>query len=510
MKFTKISLLMMLAGILSCTDLKESLNEDLTQKEAADYLNAHTDANALLKGCYDGMFEPFQDQARLWALQEHTSDEVLGPTRGGDWDDNGIWRSLHSHTWTPDHAYVTATFNQLLQVVFSTTNAQTFNLTAEQKAEARFLRAFVIFALADGWDQVPFRQPGENLLNAPQVLKGAEALDFVISECNAVIPDLPDGPATRANKDAAKVLLMKAYLNKGTFANRTAPTFPKADMDQVIALADQIIGSAKYSLASNYFDNFAPKNGQISTENIFTYENVAGVSRNQPGNSVRSRWFCTLHYNQKPEGWNGFTTLSDFYDSFEDNDERKSASYTGMTDVGGVKAGFLVGQQFNQNGVALKDRKGNDLAFTREVNPIETGNNLEITGIRVIKYPADMASGDNVDNDLVFYRYADVLLMKAEALFRNNDATAIDIVNQLRAERGATALQAPLTADALLAERGREFYWEGNRRQDQIRFGTFLKPNQAKPGTSGNERLLFPIPASAVAVNPNLRQNPGY
>ena len=504
---------MVLASALSCTDLKESLNEDLTRADAEEYLNANADANALIKACYDGMFEPYSDQARLWALQEHTSDETVGPTRGGDWDDNGIWRSLHTHTWTPDHAFITNTFNQLLQVVFSTTNAQTFTLSTAQKAEARFLRAFVIFSLADGWDQVPFRQPGENLLNAPQVLQGAEALDFVISECNAVMNDLPDGPtaaASRANKDAAKVLLMKAYLNKGTFANRAAPAFPPADMQQVITIADGIISSNKYSLAANYFDNFAPNNNAISTENIFTYENVGGVGRGQPGNSVRSRWFCTLHYNQNPSGWNGFTTLSDFYDSFEDTDGRKSASYPGMTDVTGLKAGFLVGQQFNGLGEPLKDRKGNDLSFTREVSIIETGNNLEITGIRVVKYPADLTNGDNVDNDLVFYRYADVLLMKAEALLRTNDAAgALALVNQVRAARGASDL-ATLTEDALLAERGREFYWEGNRRQDQIRFGAFLKANQAKPGVSGNERLLFPIPASALAVNPNLSQNPGY
>lgn len=500
---------MMLAGVMSCTDLKETLNEDLTRTEAETYLNANTDAGALLNAVYNSMNEPFQDQARLWALQEHTSDETLGPTRGGDWDDNGIWRSLHNHTWTPDHAFVRETFNQLLQIVFSTTNMLTFTVTPSQAAEARFLRAFVIFTLADGWDQVPFRDPGENLLNAPRVLQGAEALDFVISECNAVMNDLPDGPATRANKDAAKVLLMKAYLNKGTFANRANPSFPAGDMTQVTNLANELINSGKYSLATNYFDNFGPNNGQLSTENIFTYENVAMVGRGVSGNTVRSRWFCTLHYNQNPSGWNGFATLSDFYDSFEDGDSRKTGTYPGMTDVGGVRAGFLVGQQFNQNGVALKDRKGNDLAFTREVALTETGNNLEITGIRVIKYPADMAHGDNVDNDLVFYRYADVLLMKAEALLRSGDAAgALAIVNQVRTARNATPM-ASLTADALLAERGREFYWEGNRRQDQIRFGAFLKANQAKPVT-GNERLLFPIPAAALAVNPNLRQNPGY
>ena len=92
---------------------------------------------------------------------------------------------------------------------------------------------------------------------------------------------------------------------------------------------------------------------------------------------------------------------------------------------------------------------------------------------------------------------------------RNGDAGALTIVNDLRTKRGATAL-ASLNADNLLAERGRELYWEGNRRTDMIRFGKFLAPFQEKPNTSGPERLLFPIPAAALAVNPNLEQNAGY
>ena len=505
MKSYKYLILLSLVWLFACTDLEEKLNQDLTKQQAEDYLNAHTDVNAILKAAYDGLRLPFMDQAQFWAAQEHTTDETLGPTRGPDWDDNGVWRVLHTHTWTADHAFLSATFNTLLQDVFTTTNILSFNTTPQQAAEARFIRAFVIFAVADGWNQVPYRNPGENLLNPPNVLKGSAALDFVISELNTIINDLPTGPTNRANKDAAKVLLMKAYLNKGTFANRQSPSFDAGDMNQVISNADAIINSGKYSLDANYFENFAPNNDQVSTENIWTGENVGGSS----SGNVRSRWFCTLHYNQNPSGWNGFTTLSDFYDSFEASDVRRGGSYTGMTDVSGLNAGLLVGQQYDQNGTALQDRKGNPLSFTREVQPIETRNNLEITGIRVIKYPVDYIHGDNSDNDYVFFRYADVLLMKAEALLRTgNSGSALDIVNQLRLVRNASAL-GYLSLDELLAERGRELYWEGWRRQDLIRFGKFLNAWQGKPA-SGPERLLFPIPATALSVNPNLEQNPGY
>ena len=180
-----------------------------------------------------------------------------------------------------------------------------------------------------------------------------------------------------------------------------------------------------------------------------------------------------------------------------------------MTDVSGLRTGFLIGQQFDAAGNALEDRKGNPLAFTREVKIIETGNNLEITGIRVNKYPIDYDNGDNVDNDAVIYRYSDVLLMKAEALLRNGDEPAARaIVNDLRSVRGVPAL-GTLTLDNLLDERGFELYWESHRRQDLIRFGKFLDAWNEKPA-SGPERLIFPIPNQALAVNPNLEQNPGY
>ena len=488
-------------GIFSCTDLTEEIREDIT----ADVANELVEVPSLLNAAYEGLRLPYQDQSRFWAAQEHTGDACLGPTRGPDWDDNGIWRSLHNHTWSPTHSFLSSTFSELLQVVFNTTNILQFEPTPQEEAEARFLRAFVMLSVVDGWGQVPFREAGANLLDNAKVLGPTEVVDFVISECNAIMGNLPDGPTHRANKDAAKVLMMKALLNKGAYENRGTPTFASGDMTTVMGLADDIINSGKYSVSANYFDNFAPNNDQISTENIFTGLNEGGAS----SGNVRSRWFCTLHYNQNPSGWNGFSTLSNFYDSFEADDMRRSSDYTGMTDVSGIKAGFLVGQQFDETGAALEDRGGNPLAFTPQVAIQESGGDLEVTGIRVIKYPIDYVSGDNADNDYVFYRYSDVWLMKAEAAMRNGDSgTALDMVNTLRTARGATTLGS-IDADAMLAERGRELYWEGHRRTDLIRFGKFLDAWQEKPA-SGPERLLFPIPATSLASNPNLVQNPGY
>lgn len=513
MKYRKLLYAITIPSVLlfSCTKLDETFNGDLTQDQVGGGGSANVDA--LLTGIYNSMRLPYQDQSRWWAAEEHTSDECLGPTRGGDWDDNGVWRLLHVHKWDGNHSFLASTFDDLGGVVYGATDILQFSPSAQQAAEARLLRAFANFSWLCGWNQCPYREPGGDPLAIPQVRVGTDALDYIISELNDIMGDLPDGAANRANKNAAKVLLMKCYLNKGTISpasgdplvNRQNPTFDAADMDQVISLADEIISSGKYSLADNYFDNFAKNNNAISTENIFTAENIGGSN----SGNVRSRWFCTLHYNQNPSGWNGFTTLSDFYDKFDESDLRRSQEYEGVTDVSGIKPGFLIGQQFDQNGTALKDRTGAPLSFTREVSAIERGANLEVTGIRVVKYPIDYSSGDNSDNDYVYYRYADVLLMKAEALLRKGDAAgALTLVNQVREKRGVAAL-ASVSLDQMLDERGREFYWEGQRRTDLIRFGKYLEVWQEKP-SDDPKNLLFPIPFRQLAANPNLIQNPGY
>jgi len=256
----------------------------------------------------------------------------------------------------------------------------------------------------------------------------------------------------------------------------------------------------------HYFDNFAPSN-DASKENVFTGRNVGGSD----AGGLNAMWVAPLHYNQNPSGNNGFCTLSDFYNKFESVDSRRGAAYPGVTNVSGVRVGFLVGQQVNQNGVAIKDRRGNNLIFTPEVNIIERDKDrLEVAGIRVIKYPIDYTNSATgiPENDWVYYRYSDVLLMKAEALLRTQQpALALALVNQIRVVRKATVWTA-VTLDQLLDERGREFFWEGVRRQDLIRFGKYLTPWQEKP-TDDPKYLVFPIPSNQLA-NPNYTQNPGY
>lgn len=459
----------------------------------------------VLQGAYNALNNPFQDQSRFWAASQHTTDETIGPTRGPDWDDNGVWRVLHSHNWDADHLFLRDTYRELLQAQYAASNVLALSPSAQQAAEAKFIRALSMWCILDGWDQVPVRKDLDKVTVLPEVLKGKAAYDFIMKDLTEALAGLPNGPAIKANKNAARALMMKLYLNKGVYAgSRKTPTFDAADMNQVISLADQIIASG-YALDDNYFDAFGPDNSAKSKEMIYALENTNGLR----GGNNQSRWYCTLHYNQRPSGWNGFTTVAETYDRFEAADKRRTADYPGVTNVSGLKVGLLFGQQVDQNGTVLKDRKGNNLSYTKTVKLKEIGNDLEITGIRVVKYPPDYAKEFPAENEYVIFRFADVLLMKAEALVRTGKAAeGLTIVNSIRAKRGATAF-ASLTLDNLLDERSRELYWEGWRRNDLVRFGKFLGAWTEKPA-SGDERLLFAIPSEQLAVNPNLSQNPGY
>ncbi|MEN9685950.1 MAG: hypothetical protein RLZZ28_1736 [Bacteroidota bacterium] len=525
-------------AMTGCTKLDEGLNSTLTNAQVSSSLGA-TGTGLLLQAAYNDIGGPLTAQDLVFSLMENSSDESLVPTRGGDWDDNGVWRVVHNHTWNADHGQVLNVFNALNKINFDATNVLGFNPTAGQGAEARFLRALALYYLLDLYGQYPIRNPGDNLLLAPTVKSGADGAAFIISELTAILPNLPASNGSNlANPDAARVLLMKCYLQKGTWANRAAPTFDAADMAQVVTLGNAIINSGKYGYNANYFDNFNPTNDN-SKEAIFRYNNTAGVGAGNSG--IGGRWNMTLHYNSytpsNPNaGWNGFSTIGDFYASFNTTggataygpadtllDPRLGGrNYNNSKTISGINPGFLVNQQYNEAGVALKDRKGNPLAYDKTIaaNMIETGGNLEVTGIRVVKYVPDYTQygGGPAGNDLMIFRYSDVVLMVAEAKARTNDlAGALTMVNALRTARGAAPMSSIVLVNpnnvedpgTLLAERGRELYWESHRRTDLERFGVFLKPWQYKP-TDDPKNLLYPIPNQALAANPNLKQNPGY
>ncbi len=506
-KISLLTILFSLAVFMSnCTDLEKDLGSGLTREQA----NSSANAREFINNNYTDL-QSFATQDLIFALQEHSGDAVIGPTRGGDWDDNGVWRVLHLHEWTTENPYILNTFNSLSGGVYNSIEALQI-AEGEERGEALFLQSWFVYHLFDLYGQVPFRQNLDNLRDLPETLTGETAVNLVVSNLEEAIELLPDNnDIARANKNVARSFLARVLLNKAVYLDedRIAPfNFDNADMNQVVSLCDAVINSGSYTLETgiNYYDSFAPNNNQVGSELIFVQPNLQG----EPGGNVASRYLMTLHYNQDPGGWNGFTTIADFYNKFDDGDVRKgNVDYPGLTDVSGLKAGFLQGQQFDVDGIALQDRNDNPLSFTVESPIISSGDLLEVSGVRGMKYIPDYGNFQTPDNDYVLIRYAEVLLNKAEALYRlGQEGDALQIINDLRTTRNAPALTSITEVD-VIDERGRELWWEGQRRTDLIRFGQFLDAWNEKPASEAN-RVLFPIPETAITNNPNLTQNPGY
>jgi starch-binding outer membrane protein, SusD/RagB family len=532
-----------------CTKLNESFHDSINSPGSG----GNTDVNALLNNAYNDMNTPFTNQDQVFSLEETVTDECLVPTRGGDWDDNGVWRVLHAHSWDVTHTQAQSVFINLGKLESDATTVLAFNPTPEQAAEAIFLRSMAQFYLLDLYGQVPYRTVEKyNSIDASPVMQPAQAIDTLVTNLSGIIPTLAaNNQPYNANPNAARFLLMKVLLNKQAFLNRQAPAAPDAtDMAKIVSLGQDILANpaknsvtgVPLSFSPHYFDNFGPNNGGADpsygygtgAEMIFAFPNLPGVATNNGRSSagIDARWMMTLHYNSYGHkgdgvyggaGWNGFSTVADFYNAFDASDTMRkgNVAYPGVTNTSGLKVGLLEGQQLDENGVGRVDRNGNPLNFNAQVSLIEPDPlTLEDDGIRIIKYPPDYQnySGGQQGNQLQLFRLAEVYLMMAEAdLNTGNTGGALALVNQLRAARKA----APLTTltlvnsgnlydgTTLLAERQKELYWEGARRQDLIRMGVYLQPWALKTADDP-KYLLFPIPATQLIVNPNLVQNPGY
>ena len=529
----KAMLSMMVLLAFACTDLEPELTDSVG---GIDFDGLSTEqATATVDDMYNQIRGYIGDQANLYALSEVTTDAQLIPTRGSDWGDNGIWRQLHQHSWTPDHAFITNVWNQWNQLQLAGSRVLDGRSTpsAETAANASFLRALAMYVILDNFGQVPFRDTTLPNSANPEVFSGQAAVDFINADLDAAISGLPTSSAgsdnVRATKAAARYLKAKLLLNKHVY-NGGSPE--GADMASVISLVDQIDGDG-YALQSGFFDIFR---NTSDTETIW-YINTG----------VGNRIFNGLHYNSTTAGgggWNGFSTLAEYYDLFEGDPNNNRYAADGVTPIDGqeerrggvppgglpftgaagtsdeggfengsnVGDGFLVGQQYALDGTALTDRQGTPLEFSREFvdgsGAPSLINNSERTGIRVMKYSPRFGGG--FTNHQILFRYSDAHLMKAEAMMRSGgDPTAM--VNELRTIRGATPLGSVSESD-LLDERGRELFVETWRRNDLIRFGQYLRGWEFKSSTeTGNTtRLLFPIPLPQILANPNITQNPGY
>ena len=532
-----------------CTKLNEGLTSSLTTNQAGQF------SNLFLANAYTDLQNP-ENMSNFGNICEITTDEAIIPIRGGDWADGGEHVAYHLHNWTRNDGTTAnneGTFTDFNKLSYdATTVLGSTTATPDVIAQARFLRAFAVYNIFDLWGQVPVRNPGDDLLKPAPVYTGDSAVQFLISELNQCITNL-DPTRTNAGTatvNAAKALLMRVYLNRGAFDNRAAPTFAASDMQQVITLGQSIISSGAYSLSNDYFSVFSPTNS-VSKELIFAipYSESDNTSASYYGQPY-GHWFMGLHYNSYTPlapnaGWNGFATMGEFYNTFGVNgttltqtaadatvDQRLGGvARTGLTDKSGLVPGFLVGQQYDQNGnkeftrpiggvtYPLIFTNADEIQGTSTTINAPPGASIETSGFRVLKYIPDLTNGSVTYQDpgnwQALIRYADVLLMIAEADMRTGDnADALSIVNNLRAARGAVPLTTMVLQDptnfynpnTLLAERGRELYFENLRRTDLIRFGVFNAAYRLKPADAGNYYVL-PMSAADLAANPNLQAN---
>ncbi len=502
----KVLVVFFTISLASCSKLDEEvLDETLDTSLIEDPANA------------PGLVNPAYANLRLtnefwgtWGLQEASTDEAMFPTRGTDWYDGGLWQQQHLHTWTANHGHVSGAWDVILQGI-SRANTGIYYLKQFPASteidgyiiELRFLKAYYVYLANDFWGQTAFREWDETDYSiAPKVMDREEATQWLISELNEIIPSMKtksEMPYGRATKAAAQTLLAKVYLNHEVYTGTAA-------WEDVITQCNAVINTGDYSIADDYWSQFQYLNPNTE-ESIFTF--IRDESLNLGGGGVWNNF--TLHYSQTFGNinslWNGGCITKTFWETWtDDNDVRKYDNR--IMSVTGFNQGFLVGQQYGPSGNELKTRDGSPLIFVADVNLKSAG---EAEGIRCIKYAPNPNTTDQftAGNDFYAFRISDVYLMRAEAELRSGNAdAALADVNRIREKRNATLLTS-LSLEDLYNERGFELYWEGHRRQDMIRFGTFTSAYSEKPATPDYVKL-FPIPQSALDVNPNLVQNPGF
>lgn len=472
----------------SCTKLDEGVYD----KYDADRFYATPEgANAALANIYAEMTGDFGGKGiaggdRGWYdLNESCTDEMMIPRRSdGAWDDNGIWRQMYLHTWTPAHEFMSGNWNWLYRSVFKANLAVELltkaNAAPELVAEAKVLRAYFYYMLMDAYGSVPFYT--DNSLTVDKIPQASRTTvyNFVASELAANVPLLSSTIGgthyNRFNKWAGYALLTKVYINAQVYTGTARWT-------EASAAADMIINSGSFSLvpAADYFSGLFGVRCDDREVLLGIFLKLGTNGRNIIG----IRTLQGAHGNALfgISTWNGATMHRNLYDKYDAADMRRSQWLVG-SQPGGVNYSLAI-SDLNNAGVSEGTRSA-------KFSPVE---------------PRDGGGGSN---HFPVYRYADVLLMKAEAQFRlGNAAVAKGLVDQIRVRAGLAPLVANPTADDIYDERGRELCWEGHRRQDMIRFDKFTLAHDFKPATD-NKYKLFPIPVTALATNPSLVQNPGY
>lgn len=433
----------------------------------------------------------------LWYMQELTTDEAVWTYPN---DAEGTIFNLHYNNWLPSDGIPEALYARIANVAALTnefiraTSGKTDDPEIKSfQAEARFLRALSYYYGMDLYGRLPFLTE-KDLPGAffPPMIKRPELFTYIESELKDIKGDMiaPRFEYARADKAACAMLLAKLYLNAEVYIGQPKYTEAITELNEVIA--------AGYTLSPRYANLFRADNDKNNTEIIFAQAFDGAKSQAYAMTQVM------INGNAGNGGWSGLRTTSAFVGKFSNLNESRA-----------IFAKEDKGQSLNIDAVNVSTQ-GYGVYKFRNITAagVESPNNS--TG-----FP---------DTDYPMFRLADAYLMYAEAVLRGGSggtrANALAYVNAIRTRSGdVTAGNAPgaitdqqLTLDFILDERARELYWEGHRRIDLIRFGKFTGGSYLWPWKGGikdgtaieEKRKIFPVPASDLGTNPNLKQNDGY
>lgn len=510
MKKTSIFILLIMVGLTlspwlqSCTDL----NEIVYDKVATDkFGNTPKEIASLVGPVYNTL-----QTARGWNfthLADESADMMVVPTRkGGDWWDGGQHMYTKQHTWTNNNdPLITGAYSDIYSSI--TTCNQVLKLVEGKEgmpnkdqtiAEIRAVRAFWYYIFVDYYGQGPLVTDFA-VTDLPKSKTRLELYNFVISELDAVKDllrsDVTSSSYGKMTKGAAYSILAKMYLN----AQIWNPT-GGAQWQKCIDACNVVMG-LPYVLEPDWKKTFQVKNEE-SKEII-----LPAIFSGQLGGNFLAN--ATLHYldayalglNIGP--WNGMCADPNYVKEFDPADKRLNWS-------------FLRGPMLDPvTGIVIQTAHGRPLIHTDEVTLYEATTTWgwcnQEDGARCWKWEIPKGLSGDMENDYAIFRLADIYLMKAECLVRLNGPNTVTtgLVNDIR--RRAFNPEKPIatvTLDDVRKERRFEMAWEQISRQDNIRFGTFLKALPGWRGVSDPKHLLFPIPKDATDVNPGLTQNPGY
>lgn len=513
------------------------------------------------------------DGGSVHTFQEFSSDASMIPGRQGDWVDGGAWQNIFLHNFESSVSKYNDVWNNLYRVI-GLANSSIDRLNkyldehpeyAEYVYELRALRAVYYYYVMDLFGQVPLVVSSQVSANEVNQSNRSDVFKFVTSELAECIPHLSDSKSQnegeyygRITKAVAYMCMAKCAINAPVYTiDDTTPTSYSAFVgtdksgkataseeqgktvsemgkninitldgetrnawETAVYCADQI-ASLGYRLQPSYADNFIVAN-QNSVENIWTRPNDCVNYKIEDYNIVR-----TLHYNHGGaigyQGWNGACSskqqmLVYGYGTANPDPRLKLNFYTDKDYM--EETGKAV-----EDGATDKPLEYMPLAVKVDFTATDDPHAMKCSGARMKKYEFDKSTTQqySFNNDLVIWRYADALLLKAEAEYRmGNKAEALTIVNEVRGRVAATP-RTELTLNDILDERMLELAWEGVRRQDQIRFCTFTEPtadrfkgvtHNASAGDYNDDTqgytMVYPIPYAVLNLNKKLGQNPGY